>query len=157
MTEFDNLKKDMENAMVTEFPVIQRGPMSPDSVYAQYQVIKTRPAVPYVPPPKLAEIPNGEKVVSVELKRVLIAAPVITGCAVVITNGAAIIALAAPYIAVVVVAAVVFFLAMLVVSAFPGSGSNSEYRPKTGPTIINHYHQNNYSGSGDQNNGIWKT
>ena len=154
MTEFDNLKKDMENAMVTEFPVIQRGPMSPDSVYAQYQVIKTRPAVPYVPPPKLAEIPNGEKVMSVELKRVLIAAPVITGCAVVATNGAAIIAFAAPYIAVVVVATVVFFLAMLVVSAFSGGGSNSEYRPKTGPTVINNYYQNNYQGNGGQNNGV---
>lgn len=154
MTEFNDLKKDMENAMVTEFPVIQRGPMSPDSVYAQYQVIKTRPAVPYVPPPKLAEIPNGEKVMSVELKRVLIAAPVITGCAVVATNGATIIAFAAPYIAVVVVATVVFFLAMIVVSAFPGSGSNSEYRPKTGPTVINNYYQNNYQGNGGQNNGV---
>lgn len=154
MTEFDNLKKDMENAMVTEFPVIQRGPMSPDSVYAQYQVIKTRPAVPYVPPPKLAEIPNGEKVMSVELKRVLIAAPVITGCAVVATNGAAIIAFAAPYIAVVVVATVVFFLAMLVVSAFSGGGSGSEYRPKSGPTVINNYYQNNYQGNGGQNNGV---
>ena len=152
MTEFNDLKKDMENAMVTEFPVIQRGPMSPDSVYAQYQVIKTRPAVPYVPPPKLAEIPNGEKVMSVELKRVLIAAPVITGCAVVATNGATIIAFAAPYIAVAVVAAVVFFLAMLVVSAFSGGGSGSDYRPKQGPTIINHYHQNNYQGNGGQNN-----
>ena len=152
MTEFNDLKKDMENAMVTEFPVIQRGPMSPDSVYAQYQVIKTRPAVPYVPPPKLAEIPNGEKVMSVELKRVLIAAPVITGCAVVIANGATIIAFAAPYIAVVVVATVVFFLAMLVVSAFSGGGSGSDYRPKQGPTIINHYHQNNYQGNGGQNN-----
>ena len=154
MTEFDNLKKDMENAMVTEFPVIQRGPMSPDSVYAQYQVIKTRPAVPYVPPPKPAEIPQSEKVMSVELKRVLIAAPVITGCAVVVTNGATIIAFAAPYIAVVVVATVVFFLAMIVVSAFSGGGSNSEYRPKQGPTVINNYYQNNYSGSGDQKNGI---
>ena len=154
MTEFDNLKKDMENAMVTEFPVIQRGPMSPDSVYAQYQVIKTRPAVPYVPPPKPAEIPQSEKVVSVELKRVLIAAPVITGCAVVITNGATIIAFAAPYIAVAVVAAVVFFLAMLVVSAFSGGGSNSDYRPKTENHYHNHYHQNNYQGNGGQNNGI---
>ena len=154
MTEFDNLKKDMENAMVTEFPVIQRGPMSPDSVYAQYQVIKTRPAVPYVPPPKPAEIPQSEKVVSVELKRVLIAAPVITGCAVVATNGATIIAFAAPYIAVVVVATVVFFLAMIVVSAFSGGGSGSEYRPKSGPTVINNYYQNNYQGNGGQNNGI---
>ena len=154
MTEFNDLKKDMENAMVTEFPVIQRGPMSPDSVYAQYQVIKTRPAVPYVPPPKLAEIPNGEKVMSVELKRVLIAAPVITGCAVVITNGATIIAFAAPYIAVAVVATVVFFLAMIVVSAFSGGGSGSEYRPKSGPTVINNYYQNNYQGNGGQNNGI---
>ena len=154
MTEFNDLKKDMENAMVTEFPVIQRGPMSPDSVYAQYQVIKTRPAVPYVPPPKPAEIPNGEKVMSVELKRVLIAAPVITGCAVVITNGATIIAFAAPYIAVAVVAAVVFFLAMLVVSAFSGGGSGSKYRPKSGPTVINNYYQNNYQGNGGQNNGI---
>ena len=144
----------MENAMVTEFPVIQRGPMSPDSVYAQYQVIKTRPAVPYVPPPKPAEIPQSEKVVSVELKRVLIAAPVITGCAVVITNGATIIAFAAPYIAVAVVAAVVFFLAMLVVSAFSGSGAGSEYRPKQGPTVINHYHQYNHQGNGGQNNGV---
>ena len=152
MTEFDNLKKDMENAMVTEFPVIQSGPISPDSVYAQYQVIKTRPSVPYVPPPKPAEIPQSEKVVSVELKRVLIAAPVITGCAVVITNGATIIAFAAPYIAVAVVAAVVFFLTMLIISALSGGGSGSDYRPKQGPTIINHYHQNNYQGNGGQNN-----
>ncbi len=154
MTEFNDLKKDMENAMVTEFPVIQRGPMSPDSVYAQYQVIKTRPAVPYVPPPKSAEIPQSEKVMSVELKRVLIAAPVITGCAVVITNGAAIIAFAAPYIAVVVVATVVFFLAMLVVSAFPGGSSGSDYRAKQETQTHIHYHQNNYSGSGEQKNGI---
>ena len=154
MTEFNDLKKDMENAMVTEFPVIQRGPMSPDSVYAQYQVIKTRPAVPYVPPPKPAEIPQSEKVVSVELKRVLIAAPVITGCAVVITNGATIIAFAAPYIAVAVVATVVFFLAMLAVSAFSGGGSGSDYRAKQETQTHIHYHQNNYSGSGEQKNGI---
>ena len=154
MTEFDNLKKDMENAMVTEFPVIQRGPMSPDSVYAQYQVIKTRPAVPYVPPPKPAEIPKENQVLTVEVKRVLVVLSAGTGAAITITNGATIITFAAPYIAVVVVATVIFFLAMLVVSAFSGGSSNSEYRPKQGPTVINNYYQNNYSGSGDQKNGI---
>lgn len=152
MTEFDSLKKDMENAMVTEFPVIQRGPMPPDSVYAQYQVIKTRPAVPYVPPPKPAEIPKENQVFTVEVKRVLVVLSAGTGAAITITNGAAIIAFAAPYIAVAVVAAVVFFLTMLIISALSGGGSGSDYRPKSGPTVINHYHQNNYQGTGGQNN-----
>ena len=152
MTEFNDLKKDMENAMVTEFPVIQRGPMSPDSVYAQYQVIKTRPSVPYVPPPKPAEIPKENQVFTVEVKRVLVVLSAGTGAAITITNGAAIIAFAAPYIAVAVVAAVVFFLTMLIISALSGGGSGSDYRPKSGPTVINHYHQNNYQGTGGQNN-----
>ena len=152
MTEFDNLKKDMENAMVTEFPVIQSGPISPDSVYAQYQVIKTRPSVPYVPPPKPAEIPKENQVFTVEVKRVLVVLSAGTGAAITITNGAAIIAFAAPYIAVAVVAAVVFFLTMLIISALSGGGSGSDYRPKQGPTVINHYHQNNYQGTGGQNN-----
>ena len=152
MTEFDNLKKDMENAMVTEFPVIQSGPISPDSVYAQYQVIKTRPSVPYVPPPKPAEIPKENQVFTVEVKRVLVVLSAGTGAAITITNGAAIIAFAAPYIAVAVVAAVVFFLTMLIISALSGGGSGSDYRPKSGPTVINHYHQNNYQGTGGQNN-----
>ena len=154
MTEFDNLKKDMENAMVTEFPVIQRGPMSPDSVYAQYQVIKTRPSVPYVPPPKPAEIPKENQVLTVEVKRVLVVLSAGTGAAITIANGAAIIAFAAPYIAVAVVATVIFFLAMLAVSAFSGGGSGSDYRTKQETQTHIHYHQNNYSGSGEQKNGI---
>jgi hypothetical protein len=121
-----------------DFSVVHRGALSPDSVAAQYRSLQMRPPLPYVAPPKPVEIPNTDKVLSVEVKRVLVVASVLTPCGIAVMNGAiiaqTIAAAVAPVAAIGVgVVAVAFALSCL---------GNIRF----GRTVIHehHHHKNEY-------------
>lgn len=148
----EELKAGMIDALQSDFSAVPRGPMSPASVYAEYQAIKSRPSVPYVPPPKPAEIPQSEKVLTVEVKRVLVVISVATPCAVVVANGAMVAGIianaVAPFVGVSIGLVGIGFL----ISSFRGSGKTGASEKQTHI----HYHQyNQYNNSNNgQNNSI---
>jgi len=120
------------------FSVVQRGALSENEVALSYRALDLRPRVPYVAPQKPVEIPNNDKILSVEVKRVLLVASVLTPCGIAVMNGAiiaqTIAAAVAPVVAVGVgVVAVAFALSCL---------GNIRF----GKTVIHehHHHKNEY-------------
>ena len=120
------------------FSVVQRGALSENEVALSYRALDLRPRVPYVAPEKHVEIPNNEKVFSVEMQRFTIGVSVVTVGGVALFNGAiiaqTIAAAVAPVVAIGVgVVAVAFALSCL---------GNIRF----GKTVIHehHHHKNEY-------------
>jgi len=147
-----------------ELRTIPRQALTPEQTYAEYEMIRSRPSVPYTPP-QTVEIsksqPNPNSVFTPEVSRVTFVISVIGVWATIYAERAAIMAFAAPLLGAFLVAAIVGGCAIFLVSGFSGGGSRGEdsygsrsNKGKTENHYHNHYYQNNYQGTGGQNNTL---
>ncbi len=142
MAEFDYIEQGMIEAEKGDG---LGGAMSPDSVIAQYRAGLLRPPVPYVAPEKPAQVPQGEVVFSVEMKRFTVGVSVVTVCGIILSNGALIAGIIAEAVALVFAWVLGGVGIAFVWSCLKGGGA---------PTVKHehHYHKheyNQYNGSND--------
>jgi len=147
MKEIDYIELGMIEAKDADFSVVHRGALPPDSVIAQYRSLQMRPPVPYIAPEKPAQIPNEQKVLSVEVKRVLLVVSVATPCGIVVANGA--------IIAEIIAASVAPFVGIAIACAGLGVLISCLGNIRIGKTVVHehHHHKNEYNQYNNSGNG----
>ncbi len=154
MREPDYIEQGMIEAEKDNgFSVVRGGAMSPDSVITQYRAGLMRPPVPYVAPEKPVQIPQSEVVFSVPMKRFTFGVSVVTLCGFILSNGALIAGIIAEAVAP-VFAWVLGGVGIAFVWSCLKGGGGATIKTGTKQETHIHYHQYNYSGNGDQKNGI---
>ncbi len=129
------------------FSAVQRGALPENEVALSYRALNLRPRVPYVAPEKTAQIPNEQKVLSVEVKRVLLVVSVATPCGIIVANGA--------IIAEIIAAAVAPFVGIAIACAGLGVLISCLGNIRIGKTVVHehHHHKNEYKQYNNSGNG----
>ena len=155
MIDQDYIFQDMAEAEKRpEFSVVPRGALLPDEVYAQYQVLRSRPPVPYNPPAQVVEISAKPELVTMPMKRAAIGLGFVSALgiahSVVVANSAALVATVAPWIG---GGFGLLCLGFLISCLRSGSGETKKGGNEYHYHYHNHYNQNNNTGNGSQSNG----